>query len=97
MNMQSLMAQAQKMQRDIMKKKDEINNQSFTGASQGVDVIVNGKKEVLSIKVKPEFAKEDIEMIEDMIVIALNNAFKKVDEAVDKSMSQYGNAFNGLF
>ncbi len=97
MNMQNLMAQAQKMQRDIMKKKEEINNQNFTGTSQGADVVVNGKKEILSIKIKPEFEKEDIEMIEDMVVIAVNDALSKVDVAIDKSMGQYGSAFNGLF
>lgn len=97
MNMQNLMAQAQKMQRDIMKKKEEINNQNFTGTSQGADVVVNGKKEILSIKIKPEFEKEDIEMIEDMVVIAVNDALSKVDIAIDKSMGQYGSAFNGLF
>lgn len=95
--MQNLMAQAQKMQRDIMKKKEEINNQNFTGTSQGADVVVNGKKEILSIKIKPEFEKEDIEMIEDMVVIAVNDALSKVDVAIDKSMGQYGSAFNGLF
>lgn len=97
MNMQNLMAQAQKMQRDIMKKKEEINNQNFTGSSQGADVVVNGKKEILSIKIKPEFEKEDIEMVEDMVVIAVNDALSKVDVAIDKSMGQYGSAFNGLF
>ena len=97
MNMQSLMAQAQKMQKDIMNKKEEINKQIFIGNSQGIEVTVNGKKELLSIKINEDKKKEDLEMLQDMIVVAVNDALKKVDSAIEKSMGQYGSAFNGLF
>ena len=97
MNMQSLMAQAQKMQKDIMNKKEEINKQIFIGNSQGIEVTVNGKKELLSIKINEEKKNEDLEMLQDMIVVAVNDALKKVDSAIEKSMGQYGSAFNGLF
>ena len=59
MNMQNLMAQAQRMQKEIMNKKEEINKQEFVGNSQGVEVTVNGKKEVLSIKINNEMKDED--------------------------------------
>ena len=97
MNMQSLMAQAQKMQKDIMSKKEEINKQIFIGNSQGIEVTVNGKKELLSIKINEDMKNEDLEMLQDMIVVAVNDALKKVDSAIEKSMGQYGSAFNGLF
>ncbi len=97
MNMQSLMAQAQKMQKDIMNKKEEINKQIFIGNSQGIEVTVNGKKELLSIKINEDMKNEDLEMLQDMIVVAVNDALKKVDSAIEKSMGQYGSAFNGLF
>lgn len=97
MNMQSLMAQAQKMQKDIMNKKEEINKQIFIGNSQGIQVTVNGKKELLSIKINEDMKNEDLEMLQDMIVVAVNDALKKVDSAIEKSMGQYGSAFNGLF
>lgn len=97
MNMQSLMAQAQKMQKDIMNKKEEINKQIFIGNSQGIEVTVNGKKELLSIKINVDMKNEDLEMLQDMIVVAVNDALKKVDSAIEKSMGQYGSAFNGLF
>lgn len=95
--MQSLMAQAQKMQNDIMNKKEEINKQIFIGNSQGIEVTVNGKKELLSIKINEDMKNEDLEMLQDMIVVAVNDALKKVDSAIEKSMGQYGSAFNGLF
>lgn len=95
--MQSLMAQAQKMQKDIMSKKEEINKQIFIGNSQGIEVTVNGKKELLSIKINEDMKNEDLEMLQDMIVVAVNDALKKVDSAIEKSMGQYGSAFNGLF
>ena len=97
MNMQNLMAQAQRMQKEIMNKKEEINKQEFVGNSQGVEVTVNGKKEVLSIKINNEMKDEDLEMIQYIIVISVNDALKKVDAAIEKSMGQYGSALNGLF
>ena len=98
MNMQNLMAQAQKMQKEIMGKKEEINKEEFTGNSELINVIVNGKKEVISVKIKQdvEFSKDDIEVLQDMIVIAFNDAFKKVDAATENAMGAYGSSLNGL-
>ena len=98
MNMQSLMAQAQRMQKEIMSKKEEINKQEFMGNSELVNVKVNGKKEVISVNIKKdvELSQDDIELLQDMIVIAFNDAFKKVDEATENSMGAYGNSLNGL-
>ncbi len=99
MNMQSLMAQAQKMQRDIQKKKDEIDKMEFEGKSELVNVKVNGKKEVLSVKISDncELTSDDLEVIEDMIKIAMNDAFSKVDSETEKQMGSYGGAMGGLF
>ena len=96
--MQSLMAQAQRMQKEIMGKKEEINKQEFMGNSELVNVKVNGKKEVLFVDIKKdvELSQDDIELLQDMIVIAMNDAFKKVDEATENSMGAYGNSLNGL-
>ena len=98
MNMQNLMAQAQKMQKEIMGKKEEINKEEFTGNSELINVIVNGKKEVVSVKIKQglELSKDDIEVLQDMIVIAFNDAFKKVDAATENAMGAYGSSLNGL-
>lgn len=98
MNMQNLMAQAQRMQRDIMKKKEEVGKQLFTGKSELVGVTMNGNKEVTEVVIKNEdLAKDDIEVLQDMIMIATNDAIKNVDQAMEKAMGQYGSALNGLF
>lgn len=99
MNMQNLMAQAQKMQRDITKKKEEIDKMEFSGKSELVEVLVNGKKEVLSVKilVNETLDKDDAEALEDMIKIALNEAFTKVDQETEKQLGSYGGNFGGLF
>lgn len=99
MNMQNLMAQAQRMQRDITKKKEEIDKMEFEGNSELVNVTVNGKKEILSVKISDsvELTNDDVEVLEDMIKISINNAFKKVDEETEKQLGSYGGALGGLF
>lgn len=99
MNIQALMKQAQTMQKDMQKQEEEIEKTEFEGESSLVKVKVNGKKEVLSITIenKENLDKDDLEILEDMIMVALNNAFKKVDDLREKKMSKYTNMMPGLF
>ena len=90
MNMQNLMAQAQKMQRDMQKKKEEIDNTLFTGTSELVEVVLNGKKEMVSIKIKEGIDLEDLEILEDMIVLASKDATSKVDKEIEAKMGALG-------
>lgn len=96
MNMQALMKQAQNLQRDMLKVREELDKMEFDAENGMVKVKVNGKKEVLSINISNEFEKEDIELLEDMILIVLNKAFKEVDKATESKMSKFGN-IPGLF
>ncbi len=96
MNMQNLMAQAQRMQRDMQKKKDEIDSTLFTGNSEMVEVVFNGKKEMVSIKIKSEIASDDKEILEDMIVLASKDAIAKVDKEIEEKMGSLG-GLGGLF
>ena len=99
MNIQNLMAQAQKMQKEITKKKDEIDNSTFEGTSEWVKVEINGKKEVKKVNITFEgtIEPDDKEMLEDMIKIALIDAVKKVDKEIEDKMGAYGSSLNGLF
>ena len=98
MNMQNLMAQAQKMQRDIQKKKDEIDKTLFTGNSEMVEVVFNGKKEMTSIKIKQmELTSEDIEILEDMILLATKEAISKIDKEIEDKLGSLGSGLGGLF
>ena len=98
MNIQSLMAQAQKMQKDLAKKKEEIDNSTFTGESEWVKVEINGKKELTKVKITFEgvIENEDKEILEDMIKIALNNATAAVDKEMENKMGAYSSSLNGL-
>ncbi len=96
MNMQSIMAQAQKMQREITSKKEAINKMLFVGESELVNVTVNGKKEVTKVEIKNEIDASDKEMLEDMILLATNKAISLVDKEVEKQLGQYSSALNGL-
>ncbi len=96
--MQALMKQAQAMQKEITNIKKEIDNSKFEGSSSLVNVVVNGKKEVLSVKISSDAfdLKDDISMLEDMVVLALNNAFDKVDRTTNEKMGKYSNMMSGL-
>lgn len=83
--MQQLMKQAQKMQAEMEKAQSELEEKEFEGvsASGAIKVILNGKKIVKGITISPEIVDvEDLEMLEDLIVVALNDAYKKIDEFV---------------
>ena len=100
MNMQAIMKQAKKMQDDMMKTQQEIEKKEFVGESSLVTVRINGKKELLEVKIKSdELEKDDIEILQDMIVVATNQAMKKVDEETESKMSKYANipGLSGLF
>ena len=98
MNIQAMMKQAQKMQNDIMKEKEAIDKMIFTESYSSVTVSVNGKKEIIKIEIDKDMDldKDDIEMLEDMILVAINNAMKQVDVATEKKLGKYGQGLNGL-
>ena len=99
MNMQALMKQAQAMQKDINNIKNEIENTVFEGKSSLVSVEVMGNKTVKAIKFSEEaknLIEEDISMLEDMILIAINDAFAKIDKETEEKMGKYANMMPGL-
>ena len=99
MNMQAILKQAQSLQKDMMKTKDELDKMEFTGTSSLVSAKVNGKKEVLNVKINVDdnFDVSDMEMLEEMIQVAINDAFKQVDKETDKKMGKYSNMMPGMF
>ena len=95
--MQAIMKQAQNMQKDMMKIKNEIDNMEFVGESSLVTVKVNGKKELLEVNINSDtLENDDIEILQDMLVVAVNQANKKVDDITEQKMSKYG-SIPGLF
>ena len=81
-NMQSMIKQAQKMQEDMAAKQAELEEKEYDVAAGGgvINVKINGKKEILSVKIDPEVIDpDDAETLEDLIVAAVNEAIKKVE------------------
>jgi DNA-binding YbaB/EbfC family protein len=86
MNIQKMMQQAQQMQDRLQKQMSEMTVEATAGGGM-VTVSVDGKKQLLSIKIDPEVvSKEEIEMLQDLIVAAINDAHRRVDDAVASQM-----------
>ena len=94
MNMQQMMKQAQKLQQQMAEAKEELENARVTGTAGGgaVAVTISGSKRFLSIEIKPEVVDpDDVEMLEDLITAAANEAYAEADELVKNSpLSQLG-------
>lgn len=92
MNMQALMKQAQQMQEQLKKAQEELQESEFIGSAGGmVNVTVSGAKEVLAVSIKPEaIDPDDIEMLEDLITAAVNDALNKVAEKEHELMPNMG-------
>ncbi len=98
MNLQSMMKQAQAFQKDMLKIKNEIDNTDFVGENSMIKVTMKGNKEIQSVelKVKESLDKDDIEMLQEMIASAVNEANKKIDATTESKMGKFGN-IPGLF
>ena len=97
-NMNNLMKQAQKMQKQMEEAQRELEEQEITATAGGgaVEITVTGKHEVKKVKLTEEVVDpDDIEMLEDLIMAATNEALRKVDEASQKSMSQITGGLGG--
>ena len=87
MNVQAIMQQAKQMQEQMQKQMAELRVEATAGGGM-VTVVVSGAKQLISIKIDPEVvSKDDVEMLQDLIVAALNDANRKADEQLGQSMS----------
>lgn len=101
-NMNNLMKQAQKLQKQMEESQKELETAEFEATTGGgaVSVKVNGKKEVLSVNIKEEVVDpDDVEMLEDLILSAVNEALRKADEETASKMGKLTGGMNipGLF
>lgn len=98
-NMNNLMKQAQKMQKQMEEAQKALEEQEVTAKAGGgaVEVTVSGKREVMKVKLSPEVVDpDDIEMLEDLIMAATNEALRQIEEASQKSMSSITGGLGGL-
>ena len=101
-NMQSMLKQAQKMQEDMAAKQAELEEREYDIAAGGgvINVKINGKKEILSIGIEPEIVDpDDIETLSDILVAAVNEAIKRVEDTNSAEMSKItgGMGMPGMF
>ena len=101
-DMNSLMRQAQKMQEQMKAKQEELEATEYTGSASGglVSVVMTGKHQVTSVSIKPEAVDpEDVEMLEDTVMAAVNEALRLAAETTEKEMGKLTGGFNipGLF
>ena len=98
MNMQQMLAQAQKMQRDIMAKKEKIDAMDFEGKSDWVTINFKGNRDVKSVEITNDeaFNKDNQEFLCDMISLAIKDGMKKIEKETESQMGSYGQ-MGGLF
>jgi DNA-binding YbaB/EbfC family protein len=97
MNINQLMQQAQKMQKDMEKSQKEVAAMTFTAKQELVEVEMDDNKTVKKIIINKDIEKDDIEALEDMIMIAVNDCINQVDKAMDGKLGKYKSMMPGLF
>ena len=98
MNMQQMMQQAQKLQEQMAQAKEELEDARVTGTSGGgaVTVTISGSKRFISVQIKPEVVDpDDVEMLEDLVMAAINDAYTKAQAEEDRLMAPFA-AMKGL-
>lgn len=101
-NMNQMMRQVKKMQEQMMKAQEELGGKTVVGSAGGgvVTVTANGHKKILDIAIKPEAVDpDDVDMLQDLVLTAVNDALAKADELVSQDMSRFtgGMKLPGLF
>ncbi len=102
MNQAAMMRQAQKMQQDMLRMQEEMENKTYTATAGGgmVSASVNGKHEVVNLEIKPDAVDpDDVEMLQDMVIAAVNEAMRAADTDAANNMSRLTGGFNlgGMF
>ena len=97
MNQAAMMKQAQKMQQEMIRMQQELENTNYTAAAGGgmVKAVVNGKHELVDLQINPEAVDpDDVDMLQDMIIAAVNEAMRTADAAAQNNMSKLTGGLN---
>lgn len=99
MNMQAMLRQAQNMQKQMLNEQEKINNTVFYGENGLVKVTMKGTKKLSKVEIKKEddFSSDDLEMLEDMIMVAVNDALSQIDKETENKLGKYTKGLPGLF
>lgn len=98
MNIQAMMKQAQQLQKKMMDEKKAIDSKVFTGKSSLVSITMTGNKKVTGVDINMDsIESDDKEMLEDMIMLAVNDAITQIDKETEEKMGKYTQGLPGLF
>ena len=99
MNMQAMLRQAQNLQKEMLKAQEEINNTVFYGENGLVKVEMKGNRKLEKVEIKKDndFTSDDLEMLEDMILVAVNDTLAQIDKKTEEKMGKYTKGLPGLF
>ena len=102
MNQAAMLKQAQKMQQDLLRMQEEMENKTYTATAGGgmVSASVNGKHEIVNLEIKPDAVDpDDVEMLQDMIIAAVNEAMRTAEAEAQQNMARLTGGLNlgGLF
>ena len=102
MNQAAMLKQAQKMQQDMLRMQEEMENKTYTATAGGgmVSATVNGKHEVVNLEIKPDAVDpDDVEMLQDMVIAAVNEAMRIADNEAQQNMARLTGGLNlgGMF
>ena len=98
MNIQKMMKEAQKIQKDMMLEQTKIEETIFTSKSSIVNIEMKGNKELISVKIlSDEIQKDEIEMLEDMILVAINDVIGQINKETETRLGKYTQGMPGLF
>ncbi len=99
MNMQAMLKQAQNLQKKMLSEQEEINNTTFTAQNGLVKISMKGNRKIEKVEItkSEDFSSDDLDMLEDMIMVAVNDAINQIDKTTEEKMGKYANAVPGLF
>lgn len=98
MNIQAMMKQAQQLQKKMMDEKKAIDSKVFTGKSSLVSITMSGDKKVTGVDINMDsIESDDKEMLQDMIMLAVNDAITQIDKETEEKMGKYTQGLPGLF
>lgn len=98
-NMQQMMKQAQKMQQQVLQLQEELDTRTYQASAGGgmVTATVSGKREILALTINPQAVDpDDTELLQDMIIAAVNEALREGEDTREKEMSRFGGGMGGL-
>ncbi len=99
MNLQAMLKQAQNMQKNMLKEQEEISNMDFIGENGLVKVTMKGSRRITNVTIEKDsdFSIDDFDMLQDMIMVAVNDALGKIDKITEEKMGKYTKGMPGLF